>query len=569
MADLRHVVTALTVTMLLPIVGCVAAEAKGELQYPFHDGDHVIFYADSITDNQPWARSFEHWARARKPGTKLRFTNLAWSGDQAFNEARMERDWVFADNATYVIFFLGMNDGQYKPFAEETLTTYVNSMRKRIQFVQDKGCRVLVMSPIEYEADVFPKAPDGADRTFYPETLRKLSDGARDLAKEMKCDFYDLNADWTKFTHSAKKANPKLNFTFEGIHPNADGQSLIAYLLATHFGETFTPWTGDVAWKDGQQVAELKVPPTSMPTLFHGRDSYAFPKYTNSTITDRWTLRVKDFDSPYAIVSYDNSPVAVVSQKELKEGVTLSEDLLPWIASSQLLESTIERKQGAFYRQWRNIRLSKTPSAYTKAPFEPETVESRLLLNESIFLDQQASIIAPEAPIEIEIKATDQKEPFGASSFKLVHPYPADGEVQINLTVNTALLRNVTIPGHPAPVAVKPPLTIKGLFDAGIASRLASGWMSVPMFDDGTNGDLHANDGIWTFNLNVKKNNTPVQLVVDDQGTDRSTWESTLFATVKPWSLEIKADGNKAIHLGRETLEDLKKKGIITSFGTE
>jgi lysophospholipase L1-like esterase len=86
-----------------------------------HDGDTVVFYGDSITNQRLYTVFTEAFVLTRFPGMRVRFIHSGWSGDRVSGggsgpvDVRLDRD-VFAYQPTAITIMLGMNDGEYRPF---------------------------------------------------------------------------------------------------------------------------------------------------------------------------------------------------------------------------------------------------------------------------------------------------------------------------------------------------------------------------------------------------------------------------------------------------------------------
>src|SRR3712207_3065842 len=105
---------------------CLAASALVTAQDSFHlkDGDRVVFYGDSITDQRLYTTFVETYAVTRFPKRKITFVHSGWGGDRVTGggggpiQTRLARD-VFAYKPTVMTVMLGMNDGRYRTFDEK------------------------------------------------------------------------------------------------------------------------------------------------------------------------------------------------------------------------------------------------------------------------------------------------------------------------------------------------------------------------------------------------------------------------------------------------------------------
>src|SRR5271156_865789 len=83
------------------------------------DGDRVVFYGDSITDQRLYTTFTESYVLTRFPRMKVDFTHSGWGGDRVtgggggYIDLRLQRD-VLPYRPTVLTIMLGMNDGSYR-----------------------------------------------------------------------------------------------------------------------------------------------------------------------------------------------------------------------------------------------------------------------------------------------------------------------------------------------------------------------------------------------------------------------------------------------------------------------
>src|SRR6266498_3373981 len=85
--------------------------------FSLHDGDRVLFYGDSITDQRRYTSFVETYVVTRFPKLDVRFVHSGWGGDRVSGggggpiDVRLWRD-VLPYKPTVITLMLGMNDGR-------------------------------------------------------------------------------------------------------------------------------------------------------------------------------------------------------------------------------------------------------------------------------------------------------------------------------------------------------------------------------------------------------------------------------------------------------------------------
>src|SRR5216117_1478851 len=112
----------------LCLAAFVALQARAE-SFALKDGDRVVFYGDSITDQRLYTTFTETYVLTRFPKLDVSFVNSGWGGDRVTGggggpiDLRLRRD-VFAYKPAVMTIMLGMNDGSYRAFDEKIFDAY-------------------------------------------------------------------------------------------------------------------------------------------------------------------------------------------------------------------------------------------------------------------------------------------------------------------------------------------------------------------------------------------------------------------------------------------------------------
>src|SRR5881394_1134720 len=105
----------------LILVGSTALFAADKSGFYLKDGDRIVFYGDSITDQRLYTTYIESYCVSRFPKKHFSFIHSGWGGDRVTGggggpiDMRLKRD-VLVYKPTVVTICLGMNDGGYAAF---------------------------------------------------------------------------------------------------------------------------------------------------------------------------------------------------------------------------------------------------------------------------------------------------------------------------------------------------------------------------------------------------------------------------------------------------------------------
>jgi lysophospholipase L1-like esterase len=213
-----------------------AAPPESPAPFALRDGDRVVFYGDSITQDGAYARFVEEYVRTRFPRWDVRFFNAGVGGDTVKGggagpvDVRLERD-VIALKPTVVTIMLGMNDGGYKPFDPTTLAAFGDGYRAIVSKLQGAlpGVRLTFIrsSPFDDVARPPQFAPG------YDDTLRRLGCYVTSLGAQEKAAVVDFREPVNAGIAAVLKDNPELarQVLPDRVHPGAAGHLVMGATL--------------------------------------------------------------------------------------------------------------------------------------------------------------------------------------------------------------------------------------------------------------------------------------------------------------------------------------------------
>lgn len=214
---------------LLFLFLCMAAWGQ---DYYLKPGDRVVFYGDSITDQRLYTTFVETFTVTRFPQLEVRFTHSGWGGDRVTGggggpvSLRLRRD-VAAYKPTVVTVMLGMNDGRYRAYDEETFQAFANGYRDLVATVKglSPGVRMTLIRPSPYDEVAQPPGVVG-----YNDVLVRYGDFLSTLAREHQFDVADLNGGVVAMLKRAVQANPQTAARIipDRVHPGPAGHLIMA-----------------------------------------------------------------------------------------------------------------------------------------------------------------------------------------------------------------------------------------------------------------------------------------------------------------------------------------------------
>jgi lysophospholipase L1-like esterase len=223
-------------TLLLALLVFGSHPSRAESGFYLKDGDTVVFYGDSITNQRLYSVFIETFTATRFPGRRIRFVHSGWPGDRAGGGAggsadiRLERD-VIAYNPSVVTIMFGMNDGGYRPYSPELFDDftagYEHIVRKLRSALRD--VRISALAPSPYDDVTRPPEFEGG----YNDVLVRYGQFVRQLASRENLAFADLNTPVVDALEIANKKDPDLarRLIPDRVHPSEGVHLLMAESL--------------------------------------------------------------------------------------------------------------------------------------------------------------------------------------------------------------------------------------------------------------------------------------------------------------------------------------------------
>jgi len=319
--------------------------AKNKDAFALRDGDIVVFYGDSITEQRLYTADIENFLLTRYPGRKVQFINSGVGGDKVSGgwagpvDMRLARD-VFAHKPTVITIMLGMNDGYYRPWDDGIFSTYADGYRHILEQIQKElpQARLTLLRPSPY---------DDVTRTSeftpgYNTALVRFGDFLAKLAEEKHAQLADLNLPVVEALTKAKAADAPLSIALirDRVHPG-DG---IHWVMA---GAVLKAWGVDpVVTSTSIDFATVKVSVSANTVITK-------PARTKTDLT--WTQT--DSALPLPLPPTETDPMAALTFQVSSFNAQFNQQLL---AVSGLAEGNYELQiDGHAIGRWSSVELAK------------------------------------------------------------------------------------------------------------------------------------------------------------------------------------------------------------------
>ncbi len=178
-----------------------------------HPEDRVVFYGDSITEQNFYNQFVELYTVTRFPLMRVHFYGEGIGGDSVRGgwagpiDQRLERD-VFPERPTVITIMLGMNDGGYQPTTPQIDAAYKTGYEHILDSIQMHApqARITLLGPSPYDdVTAAPWFPGG-----YNGVMQHFADVDRQLAEEHHATFVNLNPGTVAAIEKAKALDPRI-----------------------------------------------------------------------------------------------------------------------------------------------------------------------------------------------------------------------------------------------------------------------------------------------------------------------------------------------------------------------
>jgi beta-1,2-mannosidase len=348
-------------------------EARPTSGFYLRNGETVVFYGDSITEQNLYNQYVELYAATRFPAMRVRFFGAGVGGDRVTGgsggpiDQRLERD-VFAENPTVVTLMLGMNDGSYRATTPDIESSYTKGYEHLLQSIRDHapGARITLLGPSPYDdVNGAPMFPGG-----YNSVMQHFGDLDNALAQKFGGTFVDLNPSVVTALQRAKALDPRIARMLlpDRVHPDPLAHWVMAEALLKGWN---APALVSSVTIDGPAGTVTEAQNAAVDHLEHNAASVRWNELDNalplplsrSNATqallfdltdieqqlDQEPLRVTGLDPGTYTLRIDDALIGTFSSEQLTNGINLADFETPMFHQAQRVSWLVRDRDEAHY----------------------------------------------------------------------------------------------------------------------------------------------------------------------------------------------------------------------------
>ncbi len=356
-----------------PMITGAGGKAPSASGYYLKSGDTVVFYGDSITEQNFYNQWVELYTTTRFPSMRVHFYGAGVGGDRVTGggggpvDQRLERD-VFSEKPTVVTVMLGMNDGSYRATTDEIESTYTKGYEHLLESIHEHapGARVTLLGPSPFDDVTRPVwFPSG-----YNGVMEHFADLDRGLAKKHGETFANLNPPVVAALQKAQKLDPLLAKLLlpDRVHPDPLAHWVIAEALLKGWNapalvssvaidaraakvtvarhavvDHVEQANGRLQWTETEDALPLPL------TRDNATQALLLDLTDIEQQLDQEPLRVTGLDAGRYTLAIDGDAVGTFSAEELAGGINLADYATPMFHQAQRVGWLVRDRDEAHY----------------------------------------------------------------------------------------------------------------------------------------------------------------------------------------------------------------------------
>ncbi len=389
----------------------LSGAASAQDGFYLKNGDRVVFYGDSITEQRLYTTFVETYVVTRFPKLNVSFVHSGWGGDRVTGggggpiDRRLQRD-VLPYKPTVVTIMLGMNDGSYRAFDQKIFDTYAGGYQRIVQQLKRDlpGLRLTLIQPSPYDDMTRPPTFEGG----YNAVLVRYSEFIKELAGKERADIADLNTPVVAALKKATATDPAQaqRVIPDRIHPGAGGHLVMAAALlkAWHAPAVVTAIEIDAAKGkttriENAQVSELKSEgmlswtqaDAALPLPVDMNDAVLALSVRSSDVIEalnQQVLKVTGLSAPRYQLKIDGETIGSFLQEQLSAGLNLAALPTPMARQAKAVHALTLKHNNLHFAAWRQVQV---PFQDDKSPNIAKAVEAMNALEAEVIAEQRTA----------------------------------------------------------------------------------------------------------------------------------------------------------------------------------
>ena len=377
--------------------------------FSLKNGDTVVFYGDSITDQRLYTTFAETYVLTRFPALRVNFVHSGWGGDRVSGggggpiDVRLRRD-VIAYRPTVMTIMLGMNDGRYRAFDEAIFREYSSGYEKIIRDIKAAlpDVRITAIEPSPYDDATRPPTFAGG----YNAVLVRYSQFVKDLAEREHLAVADLNAPVVAMLEKAHAQNAALSEKIipDRVHPGPGGHLIMAGALLKSWNApalvsdvTIDAQSHTAARSENAEVSAVdnanglrwQGRERALPMPVEWKDDVVALAVRSSdflTALDQQRLRVTGLASGNYTLKIDGETVGAFTADQFGQGINLAEYPTPMAKQAAEVHKLTLQHNSIHFARWRMVQvpLDGQGFALTSAETSLDSLEEQILAAQRI-----------------------------------------------------------------------------------------------------------------------------------------------------------------------------------------
>ena len=350
----------------------VAMAPAGGSGFFLKGGDTVVFYGDSITQQNLYNQYVELYTATRFPNLRVHFYQAGVGGDRVTGggggpiDQRLQRD-VFSEHPTVVTIMLGMNDGGYRAITPEIESTYVKGYEHILNSIHEHvpGARVTLIGPSPYDDVTAPPTFPGG----YNAVMKRFADIDKDLARN-DAAFADFNPAVVAALEKAQAMDPRVAKLIipDRVHPDplahwVMAESLLKAWHAPALVSSVTIDAGTLKATDAQNAAVEAVTKDGDTLRWTATENGLPLPLVRSNATQALLMELTDVQQalnqePLQVtglaagqykLTIDDDVIGTFSASTLAKGINLADYATPMLRQAQRVSYSVRDRDEAHY----------------------------------------------------------------------------------------------------------------------------------------------------------------------------------------------------------------------------